>query len=274
MLERRQVLSSALAIGGAIGSASLCGPLAAAPRARSAAGLTPLQKFVRIRCSAAGRRTTWWYSGQLLGRVGNAPLQPLFSIVGASQTIGKWRDDGSFSYEMIEAGYYGALDPAAIADAPIINPLTGELVKAQHYLSPQKIRFTPALKVEFDQPVLAQAGRFSGTITPPDEKGDRIWMAEHLLGELYATPDRPSRVSNSMANFEASLSAVLAGGAFVPATMQYTTFNSFRPWMNMGAAQGSICSRLNAVKLDSWKRVPAALRSRIATDHPGVFFDA
>ena len=236
--------------------------------------LTALQKFIRIRCSEVGRRTFWWYNGQLLGRVGDTALRPLFSIAGVSQTIGTWREDGSLGYEMVEAGYYGDPETGEIADAPIVNPLTGELVKVEHYLSPQKLTFTPDLKVLPSQPVPPEVGKFQGTITPPDNKGDRIWMAERLLGQLYPTAARGARVFNSLANFEASVAEVERDAGFVPATMQYTTFNSFRPWMNMGDAHGNISSRLNALKLDSWQDVPADLRARVEGDHPGVFSDA
>ena len=270
MARRRDFVKSALLMSGA----SLCGPRAAASSLADATiQLTPLQKFVRIRCSEAGRRTSWWYSGQLLGRIGDTALRPLFSIVGASQTIGQWQDDGSFRYEMVEAGYYGDPDTGESADGPIINPLTGEMVQPQHYLSPQTIVFTPDLKVIPDRAVSPDVGNFSGTITPPDEKGDRIWMAERLMGQLYATAERGNRVFNSLANFEASQSDVRAESGFVPASMQYTTFNSFRPWMKMKDAVGNISSRLNALKLDRWSGVALSLRDRIKTDHPGVFID-
>lgn len=236
--------------------------------------LTPLQKLVRIRNSEAGRRTFWWYSGQLLGRIGDTPLVPLFSVVGASQTTATWQDDGSISYQMIEAGYYGNLATGEIADSPIENPLTGEPVQPVHYLSPQTNTFTADLAVLPSTPVPSDRGAFEGRITPPDEKGDRIWMAERLTGILYKTPQRSYRVFNSLANFEASRSDVYRSGGFVPATMQYTTLNSFRPWMNMGDAQGNIMSRLNALKCDRWSDVGTDLCARIEKDHPGVFGDA
>lgn len=270
MARRRDIVKGAMLLT----SALMCGPQAAAgAAARPTKALTPLQKFIRIRCSEAGRRTTWWYSGQLLGRIGDTALRPLFSIIGASQTLGHWQDDGSFRYEMVEAGYYGDPDTGEIADGPIANPLTGELVLPQHYLSPQTLVFTPDLKVIPERAVSPDVGAFSGTVTPPDEKGNRIWMAERLMGQLYATAERGNRVFNSLANFEASLTDVNAGHGFVPASMQYTTFNSFRPWMVMNDAVGNISSRLNALKLDRWSGIHPALRDRIKADHPGVFVD-
>lgn len=271
MFGRRALISGTAAIGGTI----LCpAALTAQGAVRSGTSLTALQKFVRMRSSQAGRHTFWWYSGQLLGRVGEAGLRPLFSIAGVSRTIGQWQGDGSFRYDMVEAGYYGDPDTGEIVDGQIVNPLTGELVRPQHYLSPQKLTFTPELTVRPDRAVTPDTGAFSGTITSPDEKGDRIWMAERLTGQLFGSADQPGKFFNSLANFEASLSDVVSASGFVPATMQYTTLNSFRPWMNMKNARGNISSRLNAIKLDCWEGIPEQLRSRVAADHPGEFTNA
>jgi hypothetical protein len=271
IITRRKLVAGGLAVVGT----SVINPVFAREESPLAGcEMSPLQKFLRIRSSEAGRRTFWSYSGQLLGRVGDTPLRPLFSIIGASQTIANWQDDGTIAYEMVEAGYYGNVETGEIADDPVKNPLTGELVQPEGYLSRQKITFTDELKVFPNPPFPSEQGAFNGSITPPDEKGDRIWMAERLLGMLNETAERSRRVFNSMANFEASRSDVCGPGGFVPATMQYTTLNSFRPWMNMGDAAGNIMSRLNAVKLDHWSDVNAVLRARIETDHSGAFGDA
>jgi len=280
--SRRTVVTSgisALGIGALAPALSpALSPALAHGNPQSSRSLSPLEKFMRIRCSAPGMRTFWWYSGQLLGRIGDTAMRPLFSIVGASQTQAQWQDDGTIAYTMVEAGYYGDLSNGApngvIADAPVVNALTGQMVQPEAYLSPQNLVFTPSLEVRPSAPVAPQAGEFAGTITPPDEKDDRVWMAERLFGMLYETPTRKRRVFNSLANFEASRADVHGSGTFVPATMQYTTINSFRPWMNMGDAAGNITSRLNAVKLASWLDVPDGLRLRIDADHPGVFSDA
>lgn len=271
MISRRNLCVGGLAVAG---TSAVTPALADDAYALAGRTMSPIQKLMRIRSSEPGRRTFWWYSGQLLGRIGDTPLQPLFSILGASQAVAKWQDDGRISYEMIEAGYYGNPATGEIADTPIENPLTGQLVQPEHYLSPQKNTFTPELAVLPSTPVTPDQGAFEGRITPPDEKGDRIWMAERLTGILYETPQRPHRIFNSLANFEASRSDVYGSGGFVPATMQYTTLNSFRPWMSMGDAEGNIMTRLNAVKLDHWSGIDAALSARIEKDHPGVFGDA
>lgn len=229
-----------------------------------AADREALETFLQLRCSPEGDSTFWHYSGHMLARVAGEPMRPLLSVVGASRSEIRRRADGSVVYHLIEAGYYGAPDGDGIADGPIRNSLTGAMMTPEHYLSPQTIRFTPELKVLPEMDALPPGLVYDGRITPPDIKQGRIWMAEELFVKM---PGKAPKVLNSLANYEASLADVRAGDSFVPATMQYTTLNSFRPWMNMGGADGDIMMRLNGLKLATWDEVPAALRQRIEADH-------
>lgn len=235
----------------------------------------PLEKFMRIRSSRIGKPTYWWYSGHVMGYVdGDSPLQPILSVVGASQSIAARNSDGSVHYDMVEAGYYGDPTNGCIADSPIVNRLTGERINPKHYLSRQQLRFDLDLTVQPASGPLPTDVSFEGRIIGPDEKGDRIWMGENIIAEIAARDGRPKRIANSLAKFQASLSDVLSNREFVPASFDYTTLNSFRPWMNMGTRTGRIMSRLQALKLESWNSVPLKLRGRIETDHPGVFGNA
>jgi hypothetical protein len=267
-LSRRTILAAGLA---APALASL--PARAQP-ALSQPALSPLETFLRIRCSPPETRTWWWYSGQMLARLTGAPLRPLVSVVGVSHSRITRRPDGSIGYSLLEAGYYGHPDKQgleAIVDGPMTNSLTGEAMTPEHYLSPQAIIFTPDLAVLPDLPALPPGLEYKGRITPPDIKQGRVWMSEELFIKAPPAPGAPEngdRVLNSLANFEAALDDVMSNREFVPATMQYTTLNSFRPWMNMGSSVGAIMMRLNAVKLPAFEQVPAALRARILADHP------
>lgn len=237
-------------------------------------GLSPLETFLRIRCSPPETRTFWWYSGQMLARLTGEPARTMVSVIGVSHSQITRRVDGRIGYKLLEAGYYGHPDQRgveAIADGPIANVLTGAPMTPEHYLSPQAIIFTPELDVIPDLPTLPPGLDYTGRITPPDIKAGRVWMAEELFVKappLPGAPENGPRIANSLANFEAALDDVTSAAEFVPATMQYTTLNSFRPWMNMGTASGAIMMRLNAVKLPGFDAVPADLRARILKDHP------
>lgn len=269
-IARRTLLAAAAGLAG-----SAC--LAAAGRAKAPAQKSgpgaDLALFTRIRCLPPGQRTTWWYSGQMLARRSGEAARPLVTVVGASQSEITINADGSVRYELTEAGYYGDIATGQIADAPIVNALTGAMMTPEHYLSPQKLLFLPDLSVRPIAASLPPGLDYRGRITRPDRKGDYVWMAEELFVALPPSPDRGARISNSLANFQVRAADLDSDMVFVPATMQYTTINSFRPWMNMGSAQGDVIMRLNAIKLANWSGVDAALRARIESDHPGVFHD-
>ncbi len=237
---------------------------------KALANLSDLEVFTRIRCSPPGSVTTWWYSGHMLGKEGNNPAQPLLSVIGASQSRITPGDDGSVIYDLVEAGYYGDVHTQSIVDGALVNPLNDQLITPEHYLSRQKIQFFPNLSVRPVNPIPLSVN-FTGRITKPDVKGGKVWMAEELFVKLPPGNERPPRIANSLANFEANVKDVIAGGAFVPATFEYTTWNSFRPWMKMDDKAGAIMMRLNSIKLRSWTELPSDLTSRINSDHPATF---
>ncbi len=260
MTSRRQVLHTALALGLA---PSL--PLQAADTQRFS--LDPLDAFTSLRAAPAGRPIWWHFSGHILGRLQGEPLRPLLSIRGANRSHIVRQGDGSLIYSMIEAGYYGEPDASDIIDGAMLNLLTGQPMKPQHFIEPLSLRFRPDLVVLPEIKALPPGMDFKGRLTAPDVRGGRVWMAEELFVKLPAAPGSPPILLNSLANFEASAADMKAGGEFVASTMQYTTVNSFRPWMNMGMKAGDLCMRLNAIKLSTWAQVPPALRQRIQADH-------
>jgi hypothetical protein len=254
MIRRRTLLAAGLAL-----------PLVPGPNpARAAAPRSALETFLRLRCSPEGQSTFWFYSGHMLARREGEPMRPLLSVIGASRSRIARQSDGSVVYSLIEAGYYGPPDAPDIADGPIPNALTGAPMTPEHYLSPQTIRFTPDLKVLPEMAAVPPGLDYRGRITPPNIKGDRLWMAEELFIKIAG---KSPKILNSLANFEASVKDIESAADFVPASMQYTTLNSLRPWMNMGADRGEIMMRLNGLKLQRWDEVPKALRQRIEADH-------
>jgi len=261
MTSRRAVLSAGLG-------------LALLPPARLLAATSPsdLETFVRLRCAPDGKSTFWWYSGHVLARTAGNASRPLLSVIGVSRSRTTRQPDGTYIYDLIEAGYYGAPGSTNIADGPITNALTGEQITPENYISPQTLRFYPDLEVKPITDKLPPGLDYKGRITPPDIKHGRLWMAEELLIKLPGRNGEKSKLLNSLANFEAKLSDINSKKAFVPASLQYTTINSFRPWMNMGNADGDIISRLNGIKLETWEEIPAALRARVIKDHGDALY--
>lgn len=146
--------------------------------------------------------------------------------------------------------------------------LNGTMIKPEHYLSTQKQRSLLDLSVQPDMASLPPGLDYRGRITRPERKGDYIWMTEELFVSLPPTARGAARISNSLANFQVRARDDYSDTAFVPATMQYTTVDSLRPWMNMGNTLGDVIMRINAVKLPIWSGVDATLRGRIERDPP------
>jgi len=270
IISRRRAVCAGLAAAVTLPAMS-AGQTPRAARFRSVdalSDLSPLETFVRMRCSPEGATTTWWYSGHMLARMDDTPAKPVLSVIGASQSNVSMRPDGSVGYSLIEAGYYGDPDTKEITQGSIENRLTGAPMTPQHYLSPQSLIFEQGGTIRPDLAQLPPQLDYSGRWIGPDVKAGRVWMAEELFIKMAG---KRTRILNSLANFEAQEAAICEGGDFVPATFEYTTWNSFRPWMNMGDARGAIMMRLNSIKLKSWQGLPAALRTRIETDHPGRF---
>jgi hypothetical protein len=262
MIQRRQILASSLV--------SMLPSQPLAPKGRgSISDLDPLELFARMRCAPDGRPVWWWLSGHILGRLEGNALRHAFTVQVVNRSKITQRSDGSWVYEMVEAGYYGAPDQNGIIDGEMANPLTGEKILPEHFFERLKLRFTPDLAVTFEGSQLPQGSAFEGRLIAPDIKGQRIWMTEELLAKIPAPVGKPPIILNSLATFEAGLADLDA--SFTPASMQYTTVNSFRPWMKMGTKRGDLAMRLNGVKLASWLEVPSRLRRRIEADHGDAF---
>lgn len=271
MTSRRAILRMAAGASLAhVGKALASSRDPAFPAVRNLDELSDLETFTRIRCSPPGTITTWWYSGHMLGRLDDRAAAVLVSVEGASQSRIRRLDDGSVEYALVEAGYYGDPETRSVANGPLPNPLSGEKMTPEHYLSTQLIRFTPDMRVLPARPI-PESVNYAGRITPPDIKGRSVWMAEELFVTAPGRDGGPPRVANSLANFEADVTDVVAGGSFVPATFEFTTWNSWRPWMNMGHQRGGIMMRLNSIKLQSWQGIPRELATRIESDHPNEF---
>ena len=232
------------------------------------ADFLPLEIFLSMRRGLPGKRAVWWYSGELLGRVDGSVAVPLLSIQGISHTQLRAVGDGSYLHTMTEAGYYGDLVTGEVVDS-WLNPLNAKRCDAKHYFSSQRLLFNPDLTItRGDTAALPGDLAFNGRITGPDVKHDRVWMGEELFVN-YQPPQGIPVIANSLANFEASWAdATNPDLQFVPTTMQYTTINSFRPWMQMGDAVGTISMRLNGIKLASFDVADAELMKRILRDHP------
>ena len=272
-ITRRAALASL-----AVAAATRTDRAAALSRADLSDPQTRLDAFVRMRCRPAGQKGFMWYEGTFFGKPHGAAAVPLMGVVGFSWNTATQQPDGSYLYELQEAGYHTDLSTGERLDR-WINPFNGLAVEPRHYRSGQKTRFTVAGQV-IPSTALPEGIHYQGTISPTRVLGDTVFMTEDLLvrmpnpKERYADPREycgPFRTATSLATFAARLDDVLdAEQAFTPCTLSYTTVNSWRPWMLMGETPGTITWRLMGRKTETPAAVGQPLLSWLREDHPDL----
>lgn len=247
---------------------------AAATPSATGKGFDPLADalltHVRIRGHQDGRRVFFAYHGTFYAQVTAQRTVPMFHIEGASSARMLRQPDGSFAYQLREAGWFCDLQSReVVTEAP--NPLNGKRVKPKHYASGQRTRFTPDAKV-MPEDKLPPGMEYVGYIGRPTADQDLVWTTEELLVRSPGAPPASKvRVQTSLATFSANRADLeRSADAFVPCRLNYQTLGSFLPWMDMGDAPGVITWRLAGRKTDQVDELPAALRARIEREHPEV----
>ena len=235
---------------------------------------TKLDAFVRMRCRPGGRRSFMWYEGTFFGKIHGEAAVALLGIKGFSWNAAVRQADGSYQYELQEAGYHTDLATGERLDR-WTNPLNGLTVEPEHYRSGQKTRFTPERVIPAGK--LPEDTQYEGTITPARVLGDTVWISEDLLVRMpnprsrYEDPREycgPYRTLTSLATLQARLEDVLdSDQAFTPCSLSYTTLNSWRSWMLMGETPGTITWRLMGRKLRSVDEVGEPLLTWLRNDH-------
>jgi len=237
-----------------------------------------LDAYVRMRNRGDGQRSFTRYSGTFFVKPEGETAIPAMGIEGMSWGKCEKQPDGTYLYNMQEAGYHTAYGTTEIIDA-WDNPVTGITVQPRHYRSGQTSIFTPTS-------VLPQMSRrpegleYNGVITPATVVGDTAWGSEELYVKFPNPRDRyederewsgPYRIANSLASHAALIADLEDDSkAFVPSTLSYTTLNSWRPWMKMGQTPGIISWRLHGRKFERAEDINDWLLDRVAQDHPDL----
>ena len=233
-----------------------------------------LRDMMRLRGSPDGAPVMWVYSGVLVVKPEGQVAREVTRIEGLSFTRITARDDGAWDLQLEEVGYFCDLVTGEALES-LINPFTGAQVRPRHYRSPQQLRFTGA-RVQPIAQVPPGIG-FRGEVTRLAQVGDVVALTEDLYVKVPGMPAtgdvaaRPERISTSLATFIAAASDLqLPDSDWIGCTFSYTTLNSFVGWLDMSSMPGVQNMRLVGAKCRIQDRaaVPAALRTRIAADHP------
>lgn len=283
-ISRRSVLSGlgllSLAPGVAIGAAATertATPPSSAPSpAGGVLGERAFQDFIRLRTATDASPVIWVYSGVLVVKPDGEVARPVARIEGLSRSRATAQTDGTYLWELDEAGYY--CDPlTGRPAAEIENPFTGARVVPKHYRSPQALRFTP-------RGITPARGvppgvEFRGEITQLAEIAGTLAMTEDLYVKMpgrpaaAGQPARAARQAASLATFTTYAANLRRPpGEWVDCQFNYTTLNSFVDWLGLGERGGVQDMRIVGIKcrIDDRQAVPQWLRERIKADHPDL----
>ena len=272
VLGQLGLLMLAPGVAAATVAAQMSGGVAAPARDRDPAQL--LRDSMRMRGSPDGAPVMWVYSGVLVVKPEGQLAREVARIEGLSFTRIAARDDGAWDLQLEEVGYFCDLTTGEVLEA-LINPFTGVQVRPRHYRSPQQLRFAGTGVQPIAQ--LPAGIEFRGEVTRLAEVGGVVALTEDLyvkLPGMPATEDaeaRPERFSTSLATFISGAADLQRPESdWIDCTFSYTTLNSFVGWLEMSSLAGVQNMRLIGAKCrtDDHTAVPAALRARIAADHP------
>jgi len=272
LLGQLGLLMLAPGVGAAAAAAHMSGGVATPASGRDPAQL--LRDSMRMRGSPDGAAVMWVYSGVLVVKPEGQIAREVARIEGLSFTRITARDDGTYDLQLEEVGYFCDLTTGEVLET-LINPFTGAQVQPRHYRSPQQLRFAgtgvrPAME-------LPPGIEFRGEVTRLAQVGGVVATTEDLYVKVPGrpgtedAPGQPERISTSLATFiSAADDLQRPDSEWIDCTFSYTTINSFVGWLEMSSMPGVQNMRLIGAKCPTDQRnaVPAALRARIADDHP------
>lgn len=264
------------------------GLLSLAPGVPSARASTPVSgasrriddrtfdDFMRMRTAPDRAPVLWIYSGVFVVKPAGEVARPVARIEGLSRSQATSRGDGSWLWELDEAGYY--CDPNDGRPAQkLFNPFTEKMVEPRHYRSPQALIFS---KQGITPARATPAGvEFRGEITKLAELAGTTALTEDLYVKLPGregsgeAPARPARYAASLATFTTRTAQFSRPRSeWIDCQFNYTTLNSFVEWLGMQGQEGVQDMRIVGIKcrIDEATAVPPWLLERVKTDHPDL----
>lgn len=233
-------------------------------------------EFMRMRTAPDLAPVIWVYSGVLVVKPAGEVARPVARINGLSRSHAKSTADGSWLWELDEAGYYCDPQDGRPARA-LTNPFTGKTVEPRHYRSPQALIFskqgvTPAR-------AMPAGVEFRGEITKLAELAGTTALTEDLYVKLPGraasgdSPARPARYAASLATFTTRTAQLSRPRSeWIDCQFNYTTLNSFVEWLGMQGQEGVQDMRIVGIKcrIDETTALPPWLLERVRTDHPDL----
>ena len=234
------------------------------------------EKFIRMRTAPNLAPVLWIYSGVLVVKPAGEVARPVARIEGLSRSRATAAADGTWLWELDEAGYY--CNPSDGRPAQwLLNPFTGKTVEPRHYRSPQTLIFSrQGITPGRGMPAGVE---FRGEITKLAEVAGTTALTEDLYVKLPGraasadVPARPARYAASLATFTTRTAEFLRPrNEWVDCQFNYTTLNSFVDWLGMQGQEGVQDMRIVGIKcrVDDTAAAPPWLLERVRADHPDL----
>ena len=237
----------------------------------------PIDVYAKIRASLRDERVPAWYRGHVFVALEGEIPRAVLGVEGFSFSRYTRRGDGAWDTKLVEVGYFSDVNSGTIVDQ-ITNPLTGKMIKPQHFKSPVQTFVAQADGSVISPYALKPPSQFSGHIWPPFRQGSEIWVDEDTLAKLTGDQlppgvrvESPNRVLTlgSMTTYRAAASDV--GNprlANAPCTFHLQELGTLPNWLEMGDVHGNEMWRLSGRKISSPAELPKPLLERIMRDHP------
>ncbi len=237
------------------------------PNNREHLGL--LQK--KLIYSADDRPLIWWMRGKKYGSI-NGEITPLWTLNVLLFKAITHNDDGSFDARSMEIVYKTDVETDALLRS-WRNPYNGEVYEeVPLIMGPLTRRFTSHGPVS--QTALPGADiKRSGTLGPAEIAGDDVWLWSDS-SVLVDRGDRGMFRANDLSTYHGKVSDVLNPNIqSAPATMTVHIIQSWHPWMNMGAQEGTLVTRIAGTKCFSVDDIHPRIRGLLREHHPSIAED-
>ncbi len=235
---------------------------------------TDADRFVRLRSSDNGEPVMWVYSGMMLVKPEGSVARPLVGVSGVSMTKATEIKPGVYDWQLDEVGYYTDLMTGEVIDT-VTNPFTGKVVKLPHYRAPEHLIYTESSVLAADD--LPPEIEVHGEIIRLTEVAGVSSMTEDIYVSLPAVPatdgkpGRPSRQLSSLGTYTARTKDLDGPeGRWVDCDLNYSTMNSFAPFLGMDDVSGVQNLRLSGRKCRYMEKdtIPEWFVERASKDFP------
>lgn len=277
MLSRRALCSTLAGAAGVMALGSTTAAAAAMGGRKPPAGLTPLQRFMKVYASLQPGTLWYWYGGIIEMAPQDGPIVPVVGIDTLIRRDVSINPDGNFTVVSTEANYFHGLDDARPLDT-IINPVTGRIVQPLHFSEARRTNIWSA------QALMPRKTDIIETSVTWRDAGAYTWLCRTLHADaphpldMKDWPLEASGTRNRTGSFSThcALTRDVADPALAsaPCNFTYEAIFGWFPWLLMGQRPGQLLWRAHGMKIFALDEMPDASRAGFEKTFPAILTGA